>query len=81
MHQKLFIPQEWTLKISDEDLELLREHYKESDIRDAYDNLYRALWGCGCCESHLVDSQISNGIRGNITDVVIEMIEGKFSLF
>ena len=70
---------EFTIAISDEDLEVLSEHYKACDVRDARDNLFRAMWGCGCCELSWDLSKeflrITDGIRYTITDFAIQQIE------
>ena len=62
------------IQVTEDDLKELSRYHKEDGIRDAEDNLHRALWGCGCCEAGNVDL-ITDGVRSKITDALILMIE------
>ena len=64
------------LVMDNDNLRRLSEHYVGCEERDAADNLRRAIWGCGCCEDHLIDlPPVIYAFQGKITDAIIAMIQ------
>lgn len=64
----------WTIELSEEQMEQLLGYYEECDVRDAEDNLYRAIWGCGCCVIDGTDN-LKNGITDTITNAVKQILD------
>ncbi len=71
---------EFTIAISDADLQQLSRHYEDWDGKSAVDNLNDALWGEGPTLHVEYDFSLDfltliAGIRGRITELIIEQIE------